>query len=70
MIQQGLEGMGQNLIRAVPDEHFLGRNIVAGRDRLAQRGSARIGIETQTVRRGSDRSQDPRRRRVGILVGI
>ena len=70
MLQKGLEGMGQNLIRAVPNEHFLGRNVVASRDRLAQQGSARIGVETQMVRCGNDRSQDPRRRRVGILVGI
>ena len=70
MLQKGLESMGQNLIRTISNEQLLRRNIVAGRDRLAQRGSARIGIETQTVRRGSDRSQDPRRRRVGILVGI
>ena len=70
MLEKGLEGMGQNLIRAVPDEHLLRRHTVVGRDRLAQCGGARVGIETQTVRRGSDRSQDPRRRRVGILVGI
>jgi len=70
MLQKGLEGMGQNLIRTVPNEHFLGRDTVASRDRLAQQGSARIGVETQMVRCRNDRSQDPRRRRVGILVGI
>jgi len=70
MIQKGLEGMGQNLIRAVPDEHLLGRNMAAGSDRLAQAGRARIGIEMQPVRCGGDRIKDPRRRRVGILVGI
>ena len=70
MLQKGLEGMGQNLIRAVPNEHLLRRNIVAGCDRLAQTGSARIGVEAQTIRCGGDRSQDARRRSVRILVGI
>ena len=36
MLQKGLEDMGQNLVRAVADEHLLRRNVVAGRDRLAQ----------------------------------
>ena len=51
MLQQRLEGMGQNLVRAVADEHLLGRDVVAGRDRLAQARRARIGIEPQPIRR-------------------
>ena len=70
MLQKGLEGVGQNLIRSVPNEHLLRRDIVMGRDRLAQRASARIGVEAQAIRRRSDRSQDARRRSVRILVGI
>src|SRR6185312_8565577 len=70
MFQESLEGVGQNLVRAVPDEHLLGRHIVMGSDRLAQSESARIRIEAQTIGCGSDRSQRVRRRRVRILVGI
>jgi hypothetical protein len=70
MLQKGLEGMSQNLIRAVPNEHLLRRNIVAGRDRLAETGSARIRVESQTIRCEGDRSQDARRRSVRIFVGI
>jgi hypothetical protein len=70
VFQKGLEGVGQNLIRAVPDEHLLGRHTAMGRDRLAQSQGARIGIEAQTIRRRGDRSERARRRRVRILVGI
>ena len=70
MLQKGLEGMGENLIRAVANEHLLRGNTVAGRDRPAQQACARIGVEAETIRRGGDRSQDARRRSVGILVGI
>ncbi len=35
VLQQRLEGVGQNLIRPVPDEHLLRCNVVTGRDRLA-----------------------------------
>jgi hypothetical protein len=70
MLQKGLENKGQNLIRAVPNEHLLRRNIVAGRDGLAQTGSARIGVEAETIRGGGDRSQDARRRSIRVLVGI
>jgi hypothetical protein len=70
MLQKRLEGVGQNLIRAVPDEHLLRRNIVAGRDRLAQTGSPRVGIEPQTIRRRRYRGQDARRRSIRILVRI
>ena len=50
MLQKGLKGMGQNLIRAVPDKHLLRRNIIAGRDCLAQTGSARIRVEARDDR--------------------
>ena len=60
MFQQGLEGMGQNLIRAVANEHLLRRNIVAGSDRLSHTGSLRIGVEAQAIRCGGDRSHDAR----------
>ena len=70
MLQKGLRDMGQNLIRAVANEHPPRGNIVAGRDRLAQIGSARIGVEAQTIRRGGDRNQDAGRRSVRILVGV
>src|ERR1044072_2174409 len=70
MLQQRLKRMGQNLIRAVADENLLGRNIVVRRDRLAQHGRARIGIEANTLARGGNRRQYARRRRVWILVGI
>ena len=71
MLQKGLEGMGQNLIRAVPNEHLLRRDLVSGRNRRAQKGSVRIGIKAQTARcGGDDRSQDARRRSVRILVCI
>jgi hypothetical protein len=70
MLQKRLESMGQNLIRAVPNEHLLRRNIVAGRDRLTQTGSARIWVEAQTIRCRGNRSTDARRRSVRVLVGI
>ncbi len=47
VLQKGLEGVGQDLVGAVADEHLLGRGIVAGRDRLAQARGARIGIEAR-----------------------
>src|SRR5262245_2165728 len=70
MLEQGMEGVGENLIRAVAYEHLLRRNMVVGRDRLAQIGSARIGVEPQPIGCGCDRSHDARLRRVMILVGI
>jgi len=70
MFQKGLEGVSQDLVRAVADEHLLGRHAGVGRDRLAQGEGVRIGIEAQTIRRRGDRSQHLRRRRVGILVGV
>ena len=70
MLQKCLEGVSQNLIRAVAGEHLLGRHTVPCRDRLAQTGCARIGVEVQTVRCGGDRGQDARRGSVRVLVGI
>ena len=70
VLQKGLEGMGQDLVRAVADEHLLGRHAIARRDRLTQAGRARIGVEAQTIRGGGDGGQDARRRSVGILVGV
>src|SRR5262249_15537899 len=70
MLEQRLEGVGQHLIRAVADEHLAGRDAVVGRDRLAQRGSARIGVKAQTIGCRGDSSERARRRSVRILVGI
>ncbi len=70
MFQQGLKGVGENLVRAIPDEHLVGRNAVMGRDRLAQDGCARIGVQAQALGGGRDCSQCVRRRRVRILVGV
>ena len=70
MVEKSLEDMGEHLVRAVADEHLVRRNTVAGGDRLAQTGRARIGVEAQAIGCRGDRRQDARRRPVGILVGI
>ncbi len=70
MLQKGLEGVRQNLVRAVANEHLLGRDVAAGRNRLAQACGVRIGIEAQPFRGRGDRRQHVRRGRIGVLVGI
>ncbi|MET3254321.1 hypothetical protein ABIA29_004565 [Bradyrhizobium japonicum] len=70
MLQKGREGVGQNLVGAVADEHLLGRNIAIRRDRLAQARGARIWIKAQPLPSRRDRRQHARRGRIGILVGI
>ena len=70
MLQKRLEGVGQDLVGAVPDEYLLGCNVIAGRDRFAQVGRARIGVEAQPFCSGCDRRQDARRGLERVLVGV
>ena len=71
MLKQAVEDMRQHLVRAVADEHLRGIHPVVAGDLVFQRIGVGRRIQTQAViQLRLNRIHHPRRRPVGILVGI
>jgi len=49
MIEQGLESMRQNLVRAVSNEHFIRIETIARSDHVAQSSGCRVRIKPERI---------------------
>ncbi|MPL74784.1 hypothetical protein SDC9_20602 [bioreactor metagenome] len=69
--EEGVEGMGQHLVRAVAGEDMIGVQAEARADRRAQRRRRRVRVKPQRVAgRGPDRLDRAGGGAIGVLVGI
>ncbi len=71
VLEQAEEGVGEDLVGAVADKNLVHGQAVISGYRLFEGGGFRVGVKAQAVVGGGlDRRDGPRRRAIGVLVGI